>query len=241
MRFGIGQPVTRKEDARFLLPDDAPRAPGDRNRALSRATSVPDPMATPTVASVSAGASLMPSPSIATTRPCATSSLIRASLSSGNRSASTSPMPRLTAARTAPWLVAGGSAAEPAAAGRLAVSWPQPGRAAVGPPGTEFRDKLLKTGNLTRLLRLRPAAVVSALGGVLPARVPGRGGLACPARLLQSWSVPRSSRCSAPRRSNLAQPEPPSLVPRAASVGHNRQGPDHPTVMAARCPRIRRR
>ena len=38
------------------------------------------------------------------------------------------------AARTAARLMAGGAAAQPAASGRLAVSRPQPGRAAVGPP-----------------------------------------------------------------------------------------------------------
>ena len=39
--------------------------------ALSIATSVPVPMATPTCAWASAGASLIPSPAIATTRPSA--------------------------------------------------------------------------------------------------------------------------------------------------------------------------
>ena len=43
------------------------------------------------------------------------------------------------AARTAARLVAGGAAAQPAAAGRLAVSRPQPGRAAVGPPALPRR------------------------------------------------------------------------------------------------------
>jgi len=38
------------------------------------------------------------------------------------------------AARTAARLMAGGAAAQPAASGRLAVSRPQPGRVAVGPP-----------------------------------------------------------------------------------------------------------
>ena len=69
--------------------------PSSTISALSRATSVPEPMATPTLASVSAGASLMPSPSIATTQPRPTRSLIRASLSSGSRSAWTSAMPSL--------------------------------------------------------------------------------------------------------------------------------------------------
>ena len=44
-----------------------------------------------------------------------------------------------TAARTAARLVAGGAAAQPAAAGRLAVSRPQPGRTAVGPPALPRR------------------------------------------------------------------------------------------------------
>ena len=43
------------------------------------------------------------------------------------------------AARTAAHLVARGAAAQPAAAGRLAVSRPQPGRAAVGPPALPRR------------------------------------------------------------------------------------------------------
>ena len=45
------------------------------------------------------------------------------------------------AARTAARLVARGAAAQPAAAGRLAVSRPQPGRAAVGPPARPRRPR----------------------------------------------------------------------------------------------------
>src|SRR5271154_2222296 len=43
------------------------------------------------------------------------------------------------AARTAARLVAGGTAAQPAAAGRLAVSRPQPGRAVISPPALPRR------------------------------------------------------------------------------------------------------
>src|SRR5271155_3557648 len=51
--------------------------------ALSMATSVPVPIAIPTSASARAGASLMPSPAIATFRPSVLSALIRSCLSSG--------------------------------------------------------------------------------------------------------------------------------------------------------------
>src|SRR5437016_653312 len=43
--------------------------PSSTTSALSRATSVPEPIATPTWASIKAGASLIPSPTIATMRP----------------------------------------------------------------------------------------------------------------------------------------------------------------------------
>src|SRR5215469_16633913 len=46
-----------------------------------------------------------------------------------------------TASPTAARLVAGGAAAQPAAAGRLAVSRPQPGRTAVGPPVLSCRSR----------------------------------------------------------------------------------------------------
>ena len=61
--------------------------------ALDMATSVPVPMAMPTSALASAGASLMPSPAIATLRPCACSRLTSAALSSGFTSPWTSSMP----------------------------------------------------------------------------------------------------------------------------------------------------
>src|SRR5262249_47999541 len=55
--------------------------------ALSRATSVPDPIAIPTSACIRAGASLTPSPTMATFRPPRISVLIRSTLSSGSSSA----------------------------------------------------------------------------------------------------------------------------------------------------------
>ena len=55
--------------------------------ADSIATSVPAPMAMPTSDSVSAGASLTPSPVIATTSPRALTSLIFAAFWSGSTSA----------------------------------------------------------------------------------------------------------------------------------------------------------
>src|SRR5262245_10734967 len=54
---------------------------------LSRATSVPDPIAIPTSACIRAGASLTPSPTMATFRPPRISVLIRSTLSSGSSSA----------------------------------------------------------------------------------------------------------------------------------------------------------
>ena len=60
--------------------------------ALSMAMSVPAPMAMPTSARASAGASLMPSPTMAT-RPCAERRRISRSLSSGSTPAMTSSAP----------------------------------------------------------------------------------------------------------------------------------------------------
>ena len=61
--------------------------------ALSRATSVPEPIATPTLAAVRAGASLMPSPTIATVRPPASRVRTCSALSDGSTSARTSSTP----------------------------------------------------------------------------------------------------------------------------------------------------
>ena len=61
--------------------------------ALSMATSVPAPIAIPTSAAASAGASLIPSPIIATLCPCAFNSLTFFSLSCGSTSATTSAIP----------------------------------------------------------------------------------------------------------------------------------------------------
>ncbi len=69
--------------------------------ALSIATSVPVPMAMPTSACASAGASLMPSPAIATLRPSACSRLTWSALSSGSTSASASSMPSCRATASA--------------------------------------------------------------------------------------------------------------------------------------------
>ena len=69
--------------------------------ALSIATSVPDPIAMPTSAAASAGASLTPSPAIATTRPSAFSFATTALFWSGRTSASTSAMPSLRATASA--------------------------------------------------------------------------------------------------------------------------------------------
>ena len=61
------------------------------------ATSAPVPMAMPTSALASAGASLMPSPAIATTAPLRCRSSIKSSFSSGRRPARTSSMPSCAA------------------------------------------------------------------------------------------------------------------------------------------------
>ena len=61
--------------------------------ALDIATSVPVPIAMPTSAAASAGASLMPSPAIATRRPSALSRCTSATLSCGRTSPCTSSMP----------------------------------------------------------------------------------------------------------------------------------------------------
>ncbi len=65
--------------------------------ALFMATSVPVPMAMPTWALASAGASLMPSPAMATTRPSFCSRVTSASLSAGLTSPRTSTMPNCRA------------------------------------------------------------------------------------------------------------------------------------------------
>ena len=65
--------------------------------ALFIATSVPVPIAMPTSALANAGASLMPSPAIATTRPSRCNFSTSASLSAGLTSPCTSSMPRRTA------------------------------------------------------------------------------------------------------------------------------------------------
>ena len=57
--------------------------------AASIATSVPVPMASPTSAAASAGASLIPSPTIPTVRPSACRRRISPALCSGSTSAST--------------------------------------------------------------------------------------------------------------------------------------------------------
>ena len=61
--------------------------------ALSMATSVPAPMAMPRSACASAGASLMPSPIIATRWPAACSALMCSALFSGSTPAMTFSMP----------------------------------------------------------------------------------------------------------------------------------------------------
>src|SRR4051812_24985157 len=69
--------------------------------ALSIATSVPELIARPTSAAASAGASLTPSPAIATTRPSCRSRLTTSLLWSGSTSASTRSMPSRLATASA--------------------------------------------------------------------------------------------------------------------------------------------
>ena len=69
--------------------------------ALSIATSVPVPIAIPTWACASAGASLIPSPAIATMRPSAWSRLTTLAFCSGRTSASTSSIPSVRATASA--------------------------------------------------------------------------------------------------------------------------------------------
>ena len=69
--------------------------------ALCIATSVPVPMAIPTSAWASAGASFTPSPAIATFRPSPCRRLITAIFCSGSTSASTSVMPSRRATASA--------------------------------------------------------------------------------------------------------------------------------------------
>ena len=69
--------------------------------ALSMATSVPVPMANPTLAPASAGASFIPSPTMPTTSPRSCSSVTLVTLSCGNTSAITSSTPTCFATASA--------------------------------------------------------------------------------------------------------------------------------------------
>ncbi len=73
--------------------------------ALSIATSVPVPIAIPTSAFASAGASFTPSPAIATIKPFPFNSLTIRPLSSGIISAMTFFMPRVAATASAVFLL----------------------------------------------------------------------------------------------------------------------------------------
>src|SRR5690348_11472960 len=78
--------VARVARASLIASGMAPRS--SRSRIMSaahRATSVPEPMASPRSAAASAGPSLIPSPTMATDRPCACRSPITATLPSGHR------------------------------------------------------------------------------------------------------------------------------------------------------------
>ena len=69
--------------------------------AVSRATSVPPPMATPRSAWASAGASLSPSPTMATRRPCSWYFRTTSSFRSGDTCASTASIPTWRATASA--------------------------------------------------------------------------------------------------------------------------------------------
>src|SRR5436190_7325211 len=80
----------------------ARRSPETRVTSLaSMATSVPVPIASPRSACASAGASLMPSPTMATTCPASCRRFTSANLSSGYTSASTRSIPTSAATRSA--------------------------------------------------------------------------------------------------------------------------------------------
>ena len=91
--------VARDSAAAWAMPRKSPFT--RVTPALCMATSVPVPMAMPTSAAASAGASLMPSPAIATLRPLAISALTCAALSSGSTSAMASSIPSLRATASA--------------------------------------------------------------------------------------------------------------------------------------------
>ncbi len=70
----LAQMMRRVRRASCSVPTNLARSlPSRTMSALSRATSVPEPIATPTCAFIRAGASLMPSPTIATVALPATS------------------------------------------------------------------------------------------------------------------------------------------------------------------------
>ena len=80
-------------------------AANQHDAGRSTATSVPAPMAIPTSAVASAGASFTPSPTMATLRPPSWKRLTAAALSAGRTCAATSSMPRRRATESATaWL-----------------------------------------------------------------------------------------------------------------------------------------
>lgn len=95
-KFAIIMPRHRRET--FRTSANRKRSfPSRTTDALSRTTSVPEPIATPTFASSSAGASLIPSPTIATFLPCARKFRMHLTFPSGSNSESTSSTPRVLA------------------------------------------------------------------------------------------------------------------------------------------------
>jgi len=109
--------------------------------ALSRAASVPDPIATPTDACINAGASLIPSPTMATLCPFSIIVRTKCNLSSGNSPATISSTPSLPPTSSATPTTGSIAATAMSAwksrrSSRTTPSAPSPTRAGSGPPST---------------------------------------------------------------------------------------------------------
>ena len=192
--------------------------------AEAMATSVPAPIAMPTSACASAGASLTPSPTIATLRPSACSSLTFAALSSGRTPAKNRSMPssaatdaatgfgvagdhhdlrrRARAARRRPAAIRGGSRRRASGAGHAPVDeHVQDDRALAAP---RLGDRQLGAGLLASRSRAADAAPAAVDGARSPrpratTRSPTRAGTRRTAVLAAAATIARASGCSESR------------------------------------------
>ena len=164
------------------------------------ATSVPVPMARPRSAWASAGASLTPSPTIATTRPSACRRRTTSTLSAGRTSAMTSSMP--TSAATARAVV---SLSPVSSTGR------RPSAFSDAIASAELGLTVSATTNTARAWPSQPAAIAVWPLASAARRAASSSGVRCIAESASSAGRPTTSACpsttpSTPRPSRLAKP-----------------------------------